>query len=81
MLCYRRHGHNEGDEPGYTQPVMYRKIKEHPSVARCTGERLVRERMLTDDEIEADAQADADALDEAYDAVAEDTPSTTSCRS
>ena len=41
MICYRRHGHNEGDDPGYTQPIMYRKIKEQPSVAVQYGERLV----------------------------------------
>ncbi len=43
MFCYRRHGHNEGDDPSYTQPILYRKIKEHPSVAMLYGERLVRE--------------------------------------
>ena len=33
MICYRRHGHNETDDPAYTQPVMYRKIEKQPSVA------------------------------------------------
>ena len=45
MICYRRHGHNEGDDPAYTQPIMYRKIKEHPSVAVQYAERLVREKL------------------------------------
>src|SRR5204862_674353 len=50
MFCYRRHGHNEGDDPSYTQPILYRKIKEHPSVAVLYADRLVREGVLTEDE-------------------------------
>ncbi|HWC98542.1 MAG TPA: multifunctional oxoglutarate decarboxylase/oxoglutarate dehydrogenase thiamine pyrophosphate-binding subunit/dihydrolipoyllysine-residue succinyltransferase subunit, partial [Candidatus Sulfopaludibacter sp.] len=47
MICYRRHGHNEGDDPSYTQPIMYRKIKAHPSVGTIYTERLVREGVVT----------------------------------
>ena len=47
MFCYRRHGHNEGDDPGYTQPALYRKINEHPSVAVQYGEQLVHEGVIT----------------------------------
>ncbi len=52
MFCYRRHGHNEGDDPSYTQPILYRKIKEHPSVATLYSERLVREGVLTAEDAE-----------------------------
>ena len=69
MICYRRHGHNEGDDPSYTQPILYRKIKEHPSVAKQYSERLVREGVLTAEEVEAMRQSLSQRLSEAYDAV------------
>jgi 2-oxoglutarate dehydrogenase E1 component len=69
MICYRRHGHNEGDDPSYTQPILYRKIREHPSVARQYGERLVRERVLTAEDVERMRRGVAERLGEAYDAV------------
>ena len=49
LWCYRRHGHNEGDDPSYTQPILYRKIKTHPSVATIYAERLVRDGTVSDD--------------------------------
>src|SRR5690606_12670295 len=49
---YRRYGHNEGDEPAYTQPLMYQKIAQHPSVRKLLGERLVKEGVLSAEEVE-----------------------------
>ena len=46
MWCYRRFGHNEGDEPGFTQPIMYRAIKDHPGVADLYAGRLTREGVI-----------------------------------
>ncbi len=53
MWCYRRHGHNEGDDPSYTQPLMYRRIEEHRSVRKLYVESLVKRGDITLDEAEA----------------------------
>jgi 2-oxoglutarate decarboxylase len=52
MWCYRRHGHNEGDDPSYTQPLMYRRIDEHRSVRKLYVESLVKRGDITIDEAE-----------------------------
>src|ERR1700744_2983303 len=64
MFCYRRHGHNEGDEPAFTQPVMYRKIASHPTTLEIYSRRLVTDGVITEGEIEkakADWRARLDA--------------------
>jgi 2-oxoglutarate dehydrogenase E1 component len=64
MFCYRRHGHNEGDEPAFTQPVMYKKIATHPSTLEIYSKRLIAEGVMTEGEIEkakADWRARLDA--------------------
>ncbi len=53
LIGFRRHGHNEGDEPTYTQPVMYKKIAEHPGVKTLYARRLVREGVLSAADVEA----------------------------
>ena len=52
MVCYRRHGHNEGDEPAFTQPLMYKKIKDRPSARRLYTQQLVEQKEITPDEVE-----------------------------
>jgi 2-oxoglutarate dehydrogenase E1 component len=54
LYCYRRHGHNEGDEPSFTQPLMYRKIKDRPSIAELYTERLIMRGDLSVAETEAE---------------------------
>jgi 2-oxoglutarate decarboxylase len=68
MICYRRHGHNEADDPGYTQPIMYRKIKEQPSVAVLYGQQLVASKVLTTAEVETMRRKVSDRLNAAFDA-------------
>src|SRR5260370_487977 len=64
MFCYRRHGHNEGDEPAFTQPLMYKKIATHPSTLEIYSKRLIADGVMTVGEIEkekADWRARLDA--------------------
>ena len=53
LICYRRHGHNEGDEPAFTQPLMYGKIKKQKTTRTVYAEQLVREGVLSQDEADA----------------------------
>ena len=57
MFCYRRFGHNEGDEPAFTQPIMYKRIREHPTAVQIYGDKLIREGLLSKAEMET-MQAD-----------------------
>ncbi len=51
LIGFRLHGHNEGDEPTYTQPLMYRRIQEHPGVRTIYAKKLVKEGVLTEAEV------------------------------
>ncbi len=68
MWCYRRFGHNEGDEPSFTQPLMYKEIKQHPKVSEIYSEQLISEGVIEAgtapqmrDEFEALLQEEFDA--------------------
>jgi 2-oxoglutarate dehydrogenase E1 component len=61
MFCYRRHGHNEADEPAFTQPQMYARIREHPRVSEIYANKLIEEGILTREDVER-MQADFRAM-------------------
>ncbi|MCH1571074.1 MAG: thiamine pyrophosphate-dependent enzyme, partial [Longimicrobiales bacterium] len=80
LVGYRRHGHNEGDEPAYTQPVQYQKISAHPTVQQVYSDRLIADGVVTDVDV-ADLRAQViqtlrDAQDRvrAYDPVGDEIP-------
>jgi 2-oxoglutarate dehydrogenase E1 component len=53
LFCYRRHGHNESDEPAFTQPLMYRTIARHPTTRQLYAQRLVAAGVMSEAEVEA----------------------------
>ncbi|WP_025692394.1 2-oxoglutarate dehydrogenase E1 component [Paenibacillus zanthoxyli] len=71
LVGYRRHGHNEMDDPEMTQPIVYGKVKNHPTVFRIYAERLEREKVIAQDEL-AKMIAEADnVLQQAYERMKE----------
>ncbi|MFA6470254.1 MAG: multifunctional oxoglutarate decarboxylase/oxoglutarate dehydrogenase thiamine pyrophosphate-binding subunit/dihydrolipoyllysine-residue succinyltransferase subunit [Bacteroidota bacterium] len=68
MFCFRKYGHNEGDEPSYTQPLLYKKIKSHPTVHHIYGERLILDKELTRDEYEQIQRESKERYERAHEA-------------
>jgi 2-oxoglutarate dehydrogenase E1 component len=68
MICYRRHGHNEGDEPMFTQPTMYKKISAHPTTRAIYTKKLISEGLITSDQNNQQNAAIESKLNEAFEA-------------
>ncbi len=69
LVCFRRFGHNEGDEPYFTQPLMYERIRQRPPLDQVYAEKLLDEKVVAPAEIEAMAATLRGRLDADYDAV------------
>ncbi|ETT03467.1 2-oxoglutarate dehydrogenase E1 component [Providencia alcalifaciens] len=63
LVCYRRHGHNEADEPSATQPIMYQKIKQHPTPRKIYADRLIEAGVVSANEVTEMVNLYRDALD------------------
>jgi multifunctional 2-oxoglutarate metabolism enzyme len=74
LVCYRRYGHNEGDDPSYTQPLMYRAIEDHRSTRKLYMEKLVNRGDITLEEAEAALEDYRKRLDEAFEETKESHP-------
>lgn len=67
MVCYRRWGHNEADDPSYTQPALYRKIKDQPSVGKQYAQKLIAEKTIDAERPDAIKKAAVARLNAMYD--------------
>src|SRR5262245_28694931 len=74
IVCYRRHGHNEGDEPSFTQPLLYKKIEQHPTVREQYQALLVRAGVLQQDELAGYDARVQQALKQSLDTVRQSEP-------
>ncbi|PQA88590.1 2-oxoglutarate dehydrogenase E1 component [Hyphococcus luteus] len=66
MFCYRRFGHNEGDEPGFTQPKMYKKIRKLETTQAVYAKRMVAEGILSEEDVEAEKTKFREFLDSEF---------------
>ena len=66
LVCYRRFGHNEGDEPSFTQPLMYKKIRSHPSTANIYGEKLIKDNLISKEDLNSQIKKFKNLLDQQF---------------
>jgi 2-oxoglutarate dehydrogenase E1 component len=66
LICYRRFGHNEGDEPSFTQPLMYEKIRSHQTTLKLYGQKLTQEQIFTEEGVNQKIKTFKDLLDDQF---------------
>jgi 2-oxoglutarate dehydrogenase E1 component len=66
LICYRRFGHNEGDEPSFTQPLMYKKIRSHPTPVKVYGKKMIDQKVISDEDLENVIKKFKDLLDDQF---------------
>ncbi len=74
LVCYRRFGHNEGDEPSFTQPLMYKKIKSHQSTVKVYGNKLINENTISSENLNNYIKKFKELLEEQYKNAKNDKP-------
>ena len=68
VICYRRFGHNEGDEPAFTQPSMYKKIAQHESISKIYSKKLINEGTITKQDADQELKKHNDFLEKEFEA-------------